>query len=75
MGVSICWRAIKPGKHLNVGARSAFMVALNAPRTLSSRDIEFLRGLGAGNGDFRPAMEELIDAIDRHGEIEVYGEY
>lgn len=63
------------GIPLDVGGRSAFVSALALPRTLTEADIGFLRGLGAGNDDFRPACEELIEAIRKYDEVEVYAEY
>jgi hypothetical protein len=44
--------------------------------TVSSRDIDRLHGLAAGlDPDERAAIEELIDAIERHDAVRVWGEY
>lgn len=75
MGASIMWSPVKPGRSLDVGGRSSFISALELPRRLTESDVGFLRGLGAGNDDFRGACGELIEAIQKHGEIEVYAEY
>lgn len=77
MGASIYWRPVKPGKSLSVGGRSAFVEALklHQPIRMTAADIPFLRGLAAGNADFANAVDEIIEAIEKHDEIEVYAEY
>jgi len=74
MGASIFWQPVK-GRSLNVGGRSAFVNALGLPREFDESKLEFLRGLAAGNEDFRDAVEELIDAIETHGNVRVWAEY
>jgi hypothetical protein len=75
MGASIYWRPVGKGKRLSVGLRSKFVSSLSLPRKLTAEDITYLHGLAAGEPDFKEAIDELVDAIYRHGEVEVYAEY
>ena len=75
MGASSYWRIPGRGKALDVGGRSSFVAALELPRIFTEADIGFLRGLGVGSDDFRSACGEIIEAINKHGVIDVYAEY
>jgi hypothetical protein len=77
MGASIFWQTVN-GKSITPSLRSKFVTALRLEgqgRVLGEGDVEFLKGLAAGEGDFRDAIEELIEAIYTHGAVRVWAEY
>ena len=74
MGVSLYWQAVK-GKSLDVALRSSFHDVLGCPCILTAENVQWLEGLAAGNDDFRPACRELIEAIDKHETVRVWGEW
>lgn len=74
MGATIYWQAIK-GKDITPGWRSSFVRALDLPREFTERDLDFLKGLGAGQPDFKKACDELTEAILTHERITVWAEY
>ena len=75
MSANIYWRPVKPGKDVPVGTPSAFIKALGLPRTFTSSDYNFLDGIRRAREDWADAIQEILDAIEKHHEVEVYAEY
>lgn len=80
MSATISWRALKPGKSLPVDAPSSFIQVFTeafgeAPWTLNEEDIKTLKGIRAADRNTREGIDEIIEAIDRHGAIEVSVSY
>lgn len=75
MSANIMWRAVKPGTDLNVGHSSDFASRMNLPRIFTSKDYQFLMGAKAGNPSWEKAIDGILEAIEKHHEIEVYAEY
>lgn len=74
MGATLRWKPLKPGKSLPVNAPSSFRDILGEafgpdPWTLSSKDDQVLRGIYVACKDERKALDEIIEAIEKHGEI------
>lgn len=77
MGASIYWQPVN-GKALRVGARSAFLEALdvcNEQKIFAGGDVGFLQGMAAVSPDFREACKELVEAIVQHERVRVWAEY
>ena len=79
MGVAFYWAPVKPGEYLPVGARSNFRTALvelfgEFPIRLTADSVPMLMGLRAGLGEAE-SIDALVDAIQRHGEIDVRAEW
>lgn len=82
MSANLFWRPIKGGVDLEVGAPSSFIEMMERafhalPITLDSGDSARLEGMkfGTVNKEFSEALEEIIEAIGKHGAIQVYAEY
>jgi hypothetical protein len=79
MSVNIYYRTIKKGKDLEEGAPSSFIQmfegAFALPAVLTKENIEVLNGMRIGSEHHKETLEKIIEAIDTHGEIEVYAEY
>ena len=81
MSANIYWEAINPNpKSLYVMAPSWFMECLERadmglPYTFGESDIPTLRGLAATMKDDRNPFKELIEAIEKNGEVNVWYEY
>ena len=80
MGVSILWKPVRnDGRTLPVGGRSSFVEALREvwgtePWVFTATEIQSLRAIGAGTKE-REAITDLIDAIEKHGSVEVFLSY
>jgi len=81
MSETICWEPInlKPN-YLDVMAPSWFMGCLKRaemglPNTFGPNDIPKLRGLAASMDEERNPFNELIEAIEKHGSVNVWYEY
>lgn len=81
MSASIYYQAVK-GKNLSVGAKSSFLAAIErafggVPCVLSEHDVLKLQGLAAAfdSEDQRAAVQELIEAIEKHASVRVWAEY
>lgn len=75
MSVSIKWQAIK-GKRID--GTSSLLLAIAGTRDsieLDASDIRFLEGIAAGNPSVRESIDELIEAINKHERIRVWGDY
>ena len=81
MSASICWRPGQYGKSLGVWAPSRFISMLEEafgqlPVKLDASDKPLLNGMRIALEEReRNAIEELIEAIDKHTEIEVMAHY
>ena len=79
MSATIYWEPVNPNpKHLHVLAPSWFMECLERadmalPNTFSEKDIPVLQGLAASvsSNDKNP-FKQLIDAIKKNGEVNVW---
>ena len=81
MSATIFWEPInlKP-KHLYVLAPSWFMGCLERaemelPNSFGADDIPKLRGLAAAMDEKRNPFNELIEAIEKNGSVNVWYEY
>jgi hypothetical protein len=83
MSASMCYRKVE---HKNfsmktVGAPSLFMSFLEEafgcgfPMRLGSDHLSVIRGLSIGAEGMRQSFEELMEIIEKHGEIELWPEY
>lgn len=75
MSANIMWRPLGKGKDISVNTPSAFITALDLPRTFTERDYEFLNGVRRGNPAWEDAIHEIMEALAKHHEIEVFAEY
>lgn len=77
MSASIGWNPVKPQKAnwLNIGAGSNFADSMELPRTFDANDIAYLQGFKDASTHDKEAIQELIDAIYKHGTIKVFVEY
>jgi hypothetical protein len=81
MSATIFWGSINTKtKHLYVMAPSCFMGCLERaemelPNTFGANDIQKLRGLAAAMDEKRNSFNELIEAIEKHGSVNVWYEY
>lgn len=80
MGVSILWKPVKDeGVSLSVGGRSSFIEVLrrafgNEPWVFNAGSVSTLNGIKAAIREDE-AMDELLDAIEKHGSVEVWTQY
>ena len=77
MSQSIFWDRIGVGTSLPVNAPSSFIDCLEGafsslPITLGREDLPVLRGMKAALTHERRAIEELEEAIEKHGEVKVW---
>lgn len=82
MSASIMWEPLNPNpKHFSVGAPSFFIESLkNAdmelPRTFTEADVSVLKGMSAASGrDENNPYQQMINAIEKYGEITVWAQY
>ena len=83
MSASIFWDPIKPanGHVVGVGAPSWFMgcmerAGLKLPVDLTVADLPVLTGLAAAQrDDEKNPFQEIIDAIEKHGAINLWYQY
>ena len=81
MSANLYWSPVRKGKDLPVNASSSFIAAMEramgslSPWTVMESDAPVLRGLLAGLQHEREAIEAILDAIDKHGEIKVWAEW
>lgn len=75
MGASFYWKPLGSGKRIDVGPRSEFKRILGIPCRFNERDIDFLRGVAAGNEYLQEPIQDILDAIEKHGTISVWDEY
>lgn len=80
MSASIHWRKIKnsPDPRLGVSAPSSFIEAMERAFggrawELDAKAVPVLRGMAAVSND--EAFEQMIELIEKFGEIEVYYQY
>ena len=70
MSCSLLWRPVGGGKHVGGAAlRDALDAEVTLPARLDSSHASFLRGCRAANME---GADDLLDAINKHEEIEVY---
>lgn len=82
MSATIYYQPVK-GKALSIGAPSSFTSALDRAfgrspdRILNEYDVPTLRGIAAGfdSEDQRAAIDELIEAIQKHAAVRLWAEY
>jgi hypothetical protein len=81
MSATIFWESINPNpKHLRVLAPSSFISTLDRagmalPNTFGKSDIPTLRGMAATiDGKYNP-FNELIAAIEKNGDVNVWYEH
>ena len=80
MSANIYWEpASRKRNDLNVGAASAFMTMLEKAgitNRVTTADLPVLRGMEAAAPDgFKGPLQEMIDAVEKHDEIEWRAEY
>lgn len=84
MSASICYQPVDPKpKTIGAWAPSHFMESmeranLGLPCTLKETDIPILRGMAAtfsDHGDAPNPYQEIIDAIEKYGAIEMWAEH
>jgi len=70
MSCALYWRPLRNGHHVGDHVlRDAVRREFGSPCRLDDGALPYLRGLAAAEVD---GAQKLIDAIERHGEIEVY---
>ena len=79
MSANIYWRTVKKGKDLNIATPQNFMEmfkgAFSIPAVLMEDDIDMLNGMRIGSENYKEPLAEIIEAIKKHGEVEIYAEY
>jgi hypothetical protein len=81
MSANIYWEAVDPNpKSLHVMAPSWFMgclerAGMDLPHTFDSNDISVLRGLAASMNEDKNPFNQLIEAIEENGSVNVWYEY
>lgn len=79
MSANIYYKTLRKGKSLEVGSPSSFIMmfegAFSLPAVLAKDNIELLNGMRIGSNDHKQTLEKIIDAINQHGEIEIYAEF
>ncbi len=82
MSATLRYQPIR-GKSLNVGAPSSFQALLERvfgqrpPLSLDPSDVDRLRTAAAATDqeEFRKALEELAEAVEKHGDVRLWAEY
>ena len=82
MGASIYWAPTGGGKSLAVGFRSNFLEAMReafggdgSSWTIGEAELPVLRGMRAAAKDIRDGLDEVIAAIEEHGEIRIWARW
>ena len=81
MGASIYWTPTGGGKSLAVGFRSDFLEAMGeafgdgTSWVIGEAELPILRGMRAANKNIRDGLDEVIAAIEEHGEIRIWARW
>lgn len=80
MSATITWRPVKPGKTLPVNAPSSFKEIMieafgEPPWNLNNSHALILHGIRAANKNEHETIDEITEAIAKHGEIIVEVSY
>ena len=81
MSANLYWSPVRKGKDIPVNAPSSFIEAMEAamgsgqPWTIMESDMPVLRGLSAGLKHERDAINAILEAVEKHGQIKVWAEW
>lgn len=77
MGASLYWQAVK-GRSLDAPAPSRFVSIVlsgSSDMIFDGEDYDYLRRIAAADETLRPAVEEIIEAVEKHGIVRVWADY